>query len=188
MMIEAVRKSDRLHDMYVQTEYTTQNQRFDALVVLWFNKAHPAEPIVRPPHYVLWCTTESVAPDSGDQGAFALEVDRGTEMLKILLEKAVTSRDLTASGFYGTPLGVPVIPVFVVPTKRRASQRMKEWSHAWLNNPGVSTTPHGAMDTPWESLWGAYVRMCDSKHQALVDSVGCPNATMWEQQWLDPKA
>ena len=75
-------------------------------------------------------------------------------MLKIVREKAFTSRDLTASGFYGTPLGVPVIPVFVVPTKRRVSQIMKEWSHAWPNNPGVSTTPHGAMDKKWGSLWG----------------------------------
>ena len=183
-MVEAARKSGRMRDIYVQSEYTTQSQRFDAVVIFRFHKSHPAEPTPRPPYAVPWRTNEPVDPATVHQVAYALEVDRETEMLNVLLEKAVTYRDLTKSGFYTTQLGLPVIPVFLVPTKRRASQIIKEWNHARPGNPGLITTPQGAMDKKWGSLWGSYVRMRDGKAQALLEPVGCPTVDIWEQQWL----
>ena len=184
MLITDVRKSRRLRDIYLQVEYTTTNQRLDALLILRFWKAMPKNPEPPAPWSIPWWNTVDVHHDHLVSLAFALEIDRGTEPLKILLAKAVTYRDLTVSQGYHKQIGMPVIPLFLVPTPRRGGQIMTEWKDAWPDNPGIITLPHGAVHPTWGAVWGQYRRMCDGKPTTLLGSIGCPTVDVWKQQWL----
>ncbi|MFL5801611.1 MAG: replication-relaxation family protein [Roseiflexaceae bacterium] len=85
----------------------------------------------------------------------ALEVDKGTEELKVLLEKAAKYRDLHKAGIYTATLGGPVLPLFLVQTPRRAAQIAKEFQDIWPSGWGVAGTPFSAnsRDSVW---WGKY--------------------------------
>jgi len=96
---------------------------------------------------------------------FALEVDRGTEKLSVLLAKGVMYRDLTHDGTYKRILGANVVPVFLVPPGKRASQIAREWQDAWPQNPGIISTPAKLNDHPFGPLMGTYYTMKDNPAQ-----------------------
>jgi hypothetical protein len=102
---------------------------------------------------------------------FALEVDRGTEQLKVLLGKGSVYRDMIVSNTYRRLLGGDLLPVFLVPTTRRAGQIAREWIAAWVDkrgNPlpsikGVIATPRQSEHPRYGPLWGEYSLMTDGK-------------------------
>jgi Replication-relaxation len=139
--------------IYVQTEfYPEKSQRIDALVVLRLSPdaPRPAADVGPIPFF-----------DGSDRGAgeidirLALEVDKGTEELKVLLEKAEKYRDLHKLGIYTTTLGGPVLPVFLVQTPRRAAQIAREFQDIWPAGWGVAGTPF-SVNSRESVLWGKY--------------------------------
>jgi len=184
MLTTSVRRSRRLRDIYIQVEYTTDRQRLDALVILRFWRTIPKDGIMDTTWTIPWWNPAGVNPQQTVQVAIALEIDRGTEPLKILLGKGVVYRDLTHAKYYEAQIGVPVTPVFLVPTVKRGAQIMTEWKDAWPDNTGVITTPRSAIHDRWGTLWGQYRRMADGKPTSLLGSVGCPSAEAWEEGWV----
>jgi hypothetical protein len=146
--------------IYVQTEfYPERSQRMDALIILRLSPDHPrpADAMGSIPFF-----------DGTPRGAheidirLALEVDKGTEELKVLLEKAEKYRDLHASGIYTATLGGPVLPVFVVQTPRRAAQIAREFQAIWPSGWGVVGTPFSANSADGV-LWGKYKTLTTSQ-------------------------
>lgn len=113
---------------------------------------------------------------------FAVEVDRGTEKLAILLGKALTYRQLTASKHYQQTLGGPVTPVILVPPGRRAAQIAREWQEGWPNGTGVISTPVKATHADFGALWGHYLTLKDSpaKPMSLLGNL-IPSVDAWAQ-------
>jgi len=185
LLTNSVRRSRRLRDIYIQVEYTTDRQRLDALVILRFWRTVPKVISDTETQWnIPWWNPAGVNPQQTVQVAVALEIDRGTEPLKILLGKGVTYRDLTKAGYYEAQIGVPVTPVFLVPTVKRGAQIMTEWKDAWPDNTGVITTSKSAIHDRWGTLWGQYRRMADGKPTSLLGSLGCPSIDAWEEGWV----
>lgn len=157
------------HSVFVQVEFVIhKSQRIDALVVARFHPTspRPIDTLGRMP----WFQGVPLRPGESEI-RLALEVDKGTESLPILLEKAVAYRDLTAQGVYNAAFGGPVLPIFIVPTARRASQIATEWRHAWPEGWGVITTAKGASHPTHGTLWGDYRSMRDGKPFALLTAL-----------------
>ena len=150
-----VRDNTLVRSIFCQVEFVSHaRQRMDALMVLrlrregsvrsatevgtipWFDGSdrHPDEPEIR----------------------LALEIDRGTEQLTTLLDKSICYRDLHKDGTYARTLGGPVMPVFVVPTWRRAGQIASEWQHGWHRGWGLIATTTSADHAEDGPLWGEY--------------------------------
>jgi hypothetical protein len=111
----------------------------------------------------------------------ALEIDRGTESLPVLLGKGATYRDLHAQGTYNQAFGGPVLPVFLAPTPRRVAQIAREWRDIWPQGWGVISTPRSAA-FPHGVLWGDYRTLTEAQPFPLL-SIADPhpvtNAVRW---------
>jgi hypothetical protein len=162
-----VQRSPWCHSVFVQVEFTVHaRQRFDALVILRLNPTTPRATVGRIP----WFDGTPRRPDEVEV-RLALEIDRGTEPLPILLQKAVAYRDLTASGVYHQAFGGPVLPVFLVPTARRAGQIAREWQAAWPDGWGVISLVRAADHPEHGTLWGDYRGLCDSAPTPLLTAL-----------------
>lgn len=155
------------HSIFVQVEFTIHpRQRFDALVILRLNLTTPRPDVGRIP----WFDGTPRRPDEVEV-RLALEVDRGTEPLPILLQKAVAYRDLTAGGIYHQAFGGPVLPVILAPTSRRAGQIAKEWQSAWPDGWGVISVVRACDHPEHGTLWGDYRAMSDGKPCPLLSAL-----------------
>jgi ParB/RepB/Spo0J family partition protein len=102
---------------------------------------------------------------------FALEVDRGTEPLKVLLGKGTVYRDMTVSNTYRRHFGGDLLPVFLAPTTRRAGQIAREWNAAWVDKrgnslpsaKGVIATINRSEHPDYGPLWGEYSLLRDGR-------------------------
>jgi hypothetical protein len=185
-VIDAARRCSLLVDIRCHVEYVSaydeqgrERQRFDAYLALRFQRQ--AQPQRKPGWLIPWYDGE---PDSvGDVTVrFALEVDRGTEKLSILLAKALMYHQLTQSGHYKQQLGGPVLPVILVPPGKRAAQIAREWQTGWPNGLGVISTPAKASHQIYGALWGQYLTLKDSPAQpaTLLGNL-VPSLDAWEQ-------
>lgn len=165
-VIDAVRRCALLVDIQCQVEYVSaydawnkEVQRMDAYLALRF--ARTPRPQTMPGWWLPWYDG---TPQHDDEVTvrFALEVDRGTEKLAILMKKAYIYRTLTASGHYRATLGGPVLPVVLVPPGRRAGQIAVEWQHAWPGGAGIISTPRSANHPIYGALWGQYLILTDN--------------------------
>lgn len=140
--------------IYLQTEFVASaRQRIDALVIVRLSPEQPRSD-ERHDGFPFFDGTPR-GPNEVDI-RLALEVDRGSEELKVLLGKIATYRDLTMARIYDENLGGPVLPVFVVQTARRAAQIATEFRAIWPSGWGVVTTPERANHPMDGVLWGNY--------------------------------
>lgn len=156
------RQSSLVHGVRCVLEYSSvvdaegkPRQRFDALFLLQFGEPNRTH---RHPWDLPWATVDH---HGGPQRCLAIEVDRGTEKLATLMGKALMYGDLTQHGLYERSLGGPVLPVFLVPTARRAAQIAREWRQGWPGGSGVIAPFGPAQDSPYGALWGRYRAMAD---------------------------
>lgn len=155
--------------VYVQTEfYPEKSQRIDALVILRLSPDHP-RPVERVGPIPFFDGTAR-QPDEIDI-RFALEVDKGTEELRVLLHKAEKYRDLHRAGIYTATLGGPVLPVFLVQTPRRAAQIAREFQDIWPNGWGVVATPLSANNSRDGVLWGKYKTLAKAHPYDLLTNM-----------------
>lgn len=188
-MVHALRFSPRLEQIYVQVEYTTQDQRFDAFVLARLHKTPLA---IRPNlmHIPWWDTNEQVGQP--DLVAFALEVDRGTESPKIIQGKAEQYRDLALSGFYQRQFGTYAQPVFLVPDQARLLKISSIWAKAWGQVGKRESLRYSALisllarnhHAVWGPLWGNYIHIMSKQPQYLLQPIGCLSVHDWEKAWL----
>jgi len=161
-----------LDSIYVQVEYISltrgqrgddgMGQRIDALVGLRFDPDRDPQKGRHTPGVIPWYDG---FPRTERQWWewFALEVDRGTEALKVLLGKATVYRDMSESDVYRSQLDGDLLPVFLVPARRRAGQIAREWQDAWPTGKGVIATPQQAEHPEHGTLWGEYNLLRDGK-------------------------
>lgn len=160
-VLYAARQHPQLDAVTCYVEYVTDAaQRIDALLILRFDPQRSLKQI-SPGWMLPWYEGD---PEKAEHVTLrcALEVDRGTEPLKTLLEKSLTYRTLTESGMYTRLLGGPVLPVILVPPGRRAKQIAREWSHAWPDGHGIISTPKQAAHPQYGAIWGKYFTLCDN--------------------------
>jgi hypothetical protein len=154
-LIQELRRNRFCSRVFVQVEFVSHDaQRIDALVIARFSTRYPREAS----GHIPWFDGTARLADEGEI-RLALEVDRGTEPLRVLMEKGRIYRNLTAEGVYYRRLGGAVVPVFLVPTARRASQIAAEWRHVWPEGWGVISTPPAADDMQHGTLWGRYLML-----------------------------
>jgi hypothetical protein len=160
--------------IYIQTEFVSDpRQRIDALVILRLSPDRPRrdEDIGLLPFF----DGTARARDEIDV-RLALEVDKGSEELRVLLAKIAAYRDLTLNGVYNDNLGGPVLPVFLVQTSRRAAQIATEFRDIWPTGWGVVSTPQGANNPTDGVLWGRYKSLASGAFFDLVTHL-LPNVT-----------
>jgi DNA-binding HxlR family transcriptional regulator len=151
-ILMAARASPLVQSVFAQVEFTTHStQRLDALVILRVCPSRPRAVDGQIP----WFDGAPCPPDTHEV-KLGLEVDMATEPLSQLLDKAIVTRDLTASGRYTELFGGPIRTVFLAPTPRRAAQIAAEWADAWPETWGVVSTPRGAEHPAHGALWGDY--------------------------------
>lgn len=150
-------------------------QRFDALFALHFGDALPQ----RQPWMIPWAGAD---PYLGLQRCLAIEVDRGTEKLATLMEKAMMYAELTAQCQYQRTLGAPVLPVILAPHDRRAWQIAREWRTGWPDGHGVIAPFGVAYDAIYGALWGRYRHMADPALplRGLFDDLGLTR-DIWQE-------
>lgn len=164
LILEASR--NRLcRSIYAQVEFIPEKrQRIDALVILRLSPSRPRKPEEIGP--IPWFDGTPCAPDEIDI-RLALEVDRGTEELIVLLNKGAAYRELSLNGIYTKVLGGLVLPVFVVQatksylTLSRVRQIATEYRDIWPRGWGVISTPLGASNPDAGVLWGQYRTLID---------------------------
>src|SRR5262249_10939540 len=155
--------------VYVQTEfYPEKSQRIDALMILRLSPDN-ARPVVEMGSIPFFDGAE-LQPGEMDI-RFALEVDKGTEELKVLLEKAEKYRDLHKAGIYTATLGGPVLPIFLVQTARRAAQIAREFQDIWPSGWGVVATPFSANSGRDGLLWGKYRTLSTAEPYDLLTNM-----------------
>ncbi|HEU4322979.1 MAG TPA: replication-relaxation family protein [Roseiflexaceae bacterium] len=155
--------------VYAQVEFISEaRQRIDALVILRLSPSRPRAP--EEIGFIPWFDGTPRAADEIDI-RLALEVDRGTEELRVLLGKGASYRDLTLDGIYTRLLGGPVLPVFLVQTVRRARQIATEFRAIWPQGWGVISTPGTAAHPQAGALWGTYLTLTDSTPFSLLTEI-----------------
>lgn len=165
----SLRDNRLVRSVFCQVEFTSHaRQRMDALLLI--RLCAPEHP--RPTAELGSIPWFDGAPRAADEVEvrLALELDRGTEQLVTLLEKAVCYRDLHADGTYTRVLGGPVLPVVVVPerARRRARQIAREWQDAWTDGWGLVATADAADHPEHGPFWGSYQSMRASDKGALL--------------------
>lgn len=167
-VIIAATRNRYCRKIYVQTEfYPEKSQRIDALIILRLSPENPR-------------TLEEIGPipffDGTDRAPgemdirIALEVDKGTEELKVLLEKGKKYRDLHGAGIYTATIGGLVMPLFLVQTTRRAAQIAREYIDIWPSGWGVAATPLSANSRD-SVLWGKYKTLTTSQPFTLLTNM-----------------
>jgi hypothetical protein len=176
--------------LYVQTEfYSEKRQRIDALIMLRLSPDHPrdASEVGGIPFF------DGTARRPGEIDIrLALEIDKGSEELKVLLEKIEKYRDLTQLGVYDQTIGGPLLMVFVVQTPRRAGQLARQFKDLWPSGWGVVATPQSANNLKAGVLWGRYKSLASGESFDLLTHL-VPNATGQMQffsaisceEWID---
>jgi len=154
--------------VYVQTEfYPEKSQRIDALIIV---RLCPDQPLPDTRAGAIHFFDGSARSAGEVDIRLALEVDKGTEELKVLLEKAEKYRDLHKLGIYTATLGGPVLPVFLVQTPRRAAQIAKEFQDIWPTGWGVAGTPFSVSSRD-SVLWGKYKSLTTSQPFDLLTNM-----------------
>lgn len=155
--------------VYVQTEfYPEKSQRIDALIIL---RLRPDDlRCVEDMGTITFFDGTEQQPGEIDI-RFALEVDKGTEELKVLLQKAEKYRDLHKAGIYTATIGGPVLPVFLVQTARRAAQIAREFQDIWPTGWGVVATPFSANNSRDGVLWGKYKTLTKAEPYDLLTTM-----------------
>jgi Replication-relaxation len=167
-VIMAAAQNRACRKIYVQTEfYPEKSQRIDALIILRLNPDNP-RPVEDVGPIPFFDGTER--RDGEIDIRLALEVDKGTEELKVLLEKAEKYRDLHKAGIYSATLGGPVLPVFLVQTPRRAAQIAREYQDVWPTGWGVAGTPF-SVNSRDSVLWGKYKSLTTSQPFDLLTNM-----------------
>jgi hypothetical protein len=160
-------------------------QRFDALLVLTFAPGRQR----RGRHAWELPWAEGWEREDADERTIriAVEADRGTEKLAILLGKAVMYRDLTLSAHYDATLGGPVTPVFICPPGRRAAQIGREWIDGWPGGRGLISSTAAAYDRDLGALWGRYFTMTErpARETILLGDLGI-DRTSWLGSFTAP--
>lgn len=179
-MIDELRRCPLVDGIRCEIEYVShEKQRIDALFIVRFTTQ--AQRQTTPGWVLPW---HDGLPDRPHHRTvrFALEVDRGTEPLRIIVGKGLAYRELTQTGVYDRTLGGPVLPVFVVPPGRRAAQIATEWQLAWPGGPGVITTPKLSEHRQHGALWGRYSTLKDDPMQpaTLLGSL-VPTLEQWAE-------
>jgi hypothetical protein len=155
--------------LYVQTEfYPEKSQRIDALIIV---RLCPDQALPDTRAGAIHFFDGSARSAGEIDVRLALEVDKGTEELKVLLEKAEKYRDLHRAGIYTATLGGPVLPVFLVQTPRRAAQIAKEFQDIWPSGWGVAGTPASANSLRDGVLWGKYLSLTNSEPFNLLTNM-----------------
>lgn len=155
--------------IYVQTEfYPEKSQRIDALVIIRLCPDHP-RPRADVGTFPFFDGSKRAAGEIDIR--LALEVDKGTEELKVLLEKAEKYRDLHKAGIYTATIGGPVLPIFLVQTARRAAQIAREFQAIWPSGWGVAATPVSANSVRDGVLWGHYLTLTTSEPFDLLTNM-----------------
>lgn len=186
-VIDGARRSRLLDSMICQVEYVSartpdgkEQQRMDAFLALVFN--HEPRDRTDPFWMLPWNAGEPLTTRQR-VARYAMEMDRGTEPLKILLAKGLMYRTLTESGHYRKTVGGDVLPVFLVPPGKRAAQIAREWQTAWPGGKGVISNFTKADHPTWGALWGAYYTMADSPPTMMGLLTGIiPDLATW-QTW-----
>ena len=180
--------------IFVQVEYVVnKDQRIDAVVILRFDESAPRPRLE--PHRTPWF--DGTPRRSGEHEIrLALEVDKGTEPLTVILGKADTYRRLTAAGVYNQLFGGPILPVFLVPDRTRAAQIAREWRDGWPGGWGVITVDRASEHPTYGCLWGDYRAMSDAQPFGLLNELqqNGPEVQMtpafslekWGQSWSMP--
>lgn len=185
-VIDAARRSHLLDSIICQVEYVSarhpdgkEMQRFDAFLALVFSRK-PKERTA--PGWVLPWNAGDPPEAKQDVARFALEVDRGTERLRILLAKGLMYRTLTETGHYRKTLGGDVLPIVLVPPGRRAAQIAREWQASWPGGRGVISNFIKADHPTQGTLWGEYYTLTDSppKLTNLLNGI-VPDLKTWER-------
>ena len=165
-MISFAARHKHCHGIYVQVEFTAKfGQRMDALVILRMNPKVSREigSVYDIPFF------DGTLPADGDIDIrLALEVDKGSEPLRVLLEKGEAYRNFTATGVYTQTIGGPVLPVFIAQTELRAKHIAEEYRSIWPEGWGVMTTPLRAHNEQHGVLWGDYRSMTTGKYFLLM--------------------
>ena len=173
-VIDHARRCPLVSGIRCQLEYVSAQdergqayQRFDALVALTFDVTLP-ERQTRPGWQIPW--EDRVLPDDATRRTlrFACELDRGTEKLATLMEKAVTYAQLTHAGHYDRTLGGPVLPVVVAPPGRRGVQIAREWADGWPSGAGVVSSFQKALHPQHGALWGVYYTMAENPARQIT--------------------
>lgn len=183
--LAAAGRSRWLVDARCQVEYVSlvdergqAVQRFDALLVLTIDPSR--DRIARPAWEIPW--SEGLTPPPGARVLrVALEADRGTEKLAILLGKAAMYRNLALMGHYGATLGGEVVPLVICPPGRRAAQIGREWFDAWPGGAGLISSTTAAYDKTLGALGGRYFTMTEqpAREVSLLAELGIDRAS-WE--------
>lgn len=168
-LILAAAQNRFCRSIYVQTEfYPEKSQRIDALIIV---RLCPDQPLPDTRAGAIHFFDGSARSAGEIDVRLALEVDKGTEELKVLLEKAEKYRELHRAGIYTATLGGPVLPVFLVQTPRRAAQIAKEFQDIWPSGWGVAGTPASANSLRDGVLWGKYLSLTNSEPFNLLTNM-----------------
>lgn len=156
----------QLEYISAQDECGQAYQRFDALIALTFDVSL-TERQLRPGWQIPW--ENGMLPDDAVRRTIRLacELDRGTEKLATLMEKATTYAQLTRAGHYDATLGGPVLPVVVAPPGRRGAQIAREWADGWPGGDGVVSSFQRAKHPHYGALWGVYYPMASRTVQPV---------------------
>lgn len=178
--ILAARRHRHCQRIFVQVEYVvSREQRIDAVLILRFDWSAAR---VRPAVYRTPWFDGTPRRASEVEVRLALEVDRGTEPLTVLLGKADRYRQLTATGVYGQVFGGPVLPVFIVPNKTRAAQIGREWRDGWPGGWGVVAVDRAAEHPRYGCLWGNYRALIGGQPFALLTELAQEGAQVRPRQ------
>jgi hypothetical protein len=168
-VVLAARRHPHCQRIFVQVEYVVnRDQRIDAVVILRFDRSAPRPRME--PHRTPWFDGTPRRPGEIEI-RLALEVDKGTEPLTVILGKADTYRKLTAAGVYNQLFGGPVLPVFLVPDTTRAAQIAREWRDGWPGGWGVIAVARASEHPEYGCLWGNYRTMVDAQPFVLLSEL-----------------
>lgn len=140
-----------LSGIYLQRELRLDDQRrrprSDAIVII------RRSPHYALPHSVPWLTRPP-APEEQIR-AYALEIDRDTEPVGIIREKAVSYSAVWSDSDFYRRYGKFPTPLWVVPAQRRLEAIMRAWIDAWPDGMWLIATDAGVQDDAWDEYrWG----------------------------------
>lgn len=173
--VSAIAEAARCRPLYglrCEVEYVSARdeegqpmQRFDALMLIELDDK--ANKWRRARYDIPW----SNGVGGEDTLRIALEVDRGTEPLRVHTEKARMYQHLRAEGRYEAALGGDVLPVVVCPTEAWGRQIAATWTAAAPSGKGLVSTFGRAHHPLYGALWGTYTAIGQSE-----DGVSAPGA------------
>lgn len=135
-----------LSGIYLQRELRLDDQRrrprSDAILII------RRSPRYALPQSVPWLTRPP-APEEQIR-AYAVEIDRDTEPIGIIREKAVSYSAVWSDSDFYRRYGKFPTPLWVVPGQRRLEGIMRAWIDAWPDGMWLIATDAGVGDDAWE--------------------------------------